>query len=161
MALTVHQQKEFRRWMIKSASVPILSVLCLIYFWSWEGGFSRFPADRGVEFHFVASIFLLFGGFPIWNIILEKDRLRLAVYHGIHFMACYTVFFVYEPSHMIPAPAEFCLILGSWCLAKEGLGLLMPETHQRVEDLVNWRRDTLDKMIEAHYYTGSETADKD
>ena len=151
MALSVAQQKSFRNWMIKSASVPLLSVVCFFSYWSWEHGFAYFPMPKAIPFHLSAAALLLFGGFPLWNIILEEGKKYLLLYHGIHFLATFS-FYIFMPTNpMIPEPAEFCLIVGGWCLAKEALGFLMPLTDKRIEDFVNWRRDTLDTIVEAHY----------
>jgi len=88
----------------------------------------------------------------LWNIVLEDNKLPLLMYHGLHFMASFGIFFYMAANPMVPPPSEFCLIIGAWCLAKEGLGFLMPETDKRVEGYVNWRRDTLEDIVKAHYY---------
>jgi hypothetical protein len=158
MALTRQQEAQFRKWMIKSFSVPLLALPCIYYYWPGAEEFARFPAaNRLIPFHFLSAAILLFGGFPLWNVILEKDRLKLFLFHGVHFLACFAVlgFFYYLQkggNPEMPAPAEFCLIIGSWCLAKEGLSRLMPDTNERIESFVNWRQKTLKGLVKSHYY---------
>jgi hypothetical protein len=152
MALTASQKVRFRNWMIKSASVPILTVVVILIYWPWDDSLLRFPDKRFIEFHFFAALCLLFGGFPMWNVILEKNRFWLFVYHGSHFSACAFVF-LYSRMHLyLPEPAEFCMVIASWCLAKQALIYLMPETDKEVDDLANWRQDTLNKMVDSHYH---------
>jgi len=153
MALNIEQQTQFRNWVIKSSSVPVLSVVCVAVYWLSGSDYAHF--------HFWAAACLLFGGFPLWNIVLEKDRGWLLLYHGSHFMACFCVFMINSRSLMLPAPSEFCLIIGSWCLAKEGLRYLMPATDKRVEDMINWRKETLDTMVKSHYYVAEDEKVRD
>lgn len=147
MVLTPRQELEFRRWMVKSLGGSVLALGILVSGW--------FIGELTSHMYLMALGGVMFGGFPLWNLIWESKKINLAVYYSLQITAVFShqIAAMVFPDSIEPLfpPFDILYCTAIWLMSEYPMSLLMPQTFARIDGYRTWRDRTMQGILKAHY----------